>query len=289
MAYPSAKAVVQNSPRSLTRLLGLFELLALHADGLSLADISVFLGSPKSSLLNLLRPLVVKGYLIHGDNRYSLGPAIFQLSGHILAARHLPRFVWPFLQDLAQKTGETVFLVAMDRERRMVTYISGIESSQPVRYSVPVGSTRPLYATAGGRLLLAFQDADWLEQYLKTEKFTQFTKRTPTNADALRRVLAEIRDTQISISRGDMIEGAGGIAAPVRLPNGEVEAAILIAAPIGRFERALPKLRSVLADAIAKINGSAPPADSAGQGKSWSNQIPPKPTHQKAKSPKRAR
>ena len=51
-------------PRSLTRLLGLFDVLSLTQNGMSLAELSATLAAPKSSLLNLLRPLVAEGYLI---------------------------------------------------------------------------------------------------------------------------------------------------------------------------------------------------------------------------------
>jgi IclR family acetate operon transcriptional repressor len=47
-------------PRALTRLLALFDALSASADGLSLADLSIVLDSPKSSLLNLLRPMVAE-------------------------------------------------------------------------------------------------------------------------------------------------------------------------------------------------------------------------------------
>jgi len=47
-----------SGPRSLTRLLGLFGVLSQATNGMTLAELSVSLESPKSSLLNLLRPLV---------------------------------------------------------------------------------------------------------------------------------------------------------------------------------------------------------------------------------------
>ncbi|MGE3759637.1 MAG: helix-turn-helix domain-containing protein, partial [Pseudobdellovibrionaceae bacterium] len=53
---------VAGSPRSLARVLGLFDAIAHAGDGLTLARLSVELKSPKSSLLTLLRPLVAKGY-----------------------------------------------------------------------------------------------------------------------------------------------------------------------------------------------------------------------------------
>ena len=50
-------------PRSLMRLLGLFDALAKSKEGLTLADLNTELSSPKSSLLNLLRPLVADALL----------------------------------------------------------------------------------------------------------------------------------------------------------------------------------------------------------------------------------
>ena len=34
-----------------------------------------------------------------------------------------------------------------------------------LRFSVPIGAVRPLYATAAGRVLLAFVEPAWLEEY----------------------------------------------------------------------------------------------------------------------------
>ncbi|MFL6679759.1 MAG: helix-turn-helix domain-containing protein, partial [Burkholderiaceae bacterium] len=61
-AEPSADRDA-TGPRSLARLLGLFDVLSLMPNGMSLAELNVTLESPKSSLLNLLRPLVAEGYL----------------------------------------------------------------------------------------------------------------------------------------------------------------------------------------------------------------------------------
>ncbi len=78
-------------PRSLTRLLGLFDVLSMTPDGMSLAELNVTLESPKSSLLNLLRPLVAEGYLIHSAGQYRLGPSIFRLAASVMSAWNFPR------------------------------------------------------------------------------------------------------------------------------------------------------------------------------------------------------
>ena len=48
-------------PRSLTRILALFDLLARCKRHMSLSELSIAIDCPKSSLLVLLRPLTEKG------------------------------------------------------------------------------------------------------------------------------------------------------------------------------------------------------------------------------------
>src|SRR4051812_21258378 len=100
-------------PRSLARLLGLFDAVAASTEGLTLAKLSVALGAPKSSLLMLLRPLVRSDYLIHEDGRYRLGTAAFRLASTIQATRSLPRLMRPYLEKLVAASGETAYLAVM--------------------------------------------------------------------------------------------------------------------------------------------------------------------------------
>jgi hypothetical protein len=151
-------------PRSLARLLGLFDALARSPDGLSLADLNVALESPKSSLLNLLRPLVSEGYVLHDGNRYRLGPAIFRLAANIMSVWNFSKLLHPYLEELASRCHETVYLGVLDREHGVITYVDVIESAKSVRYAMPVGTRRPLYCTAAGRLLLAHADQNWQDR-----------------------------------------------------------------------------------------------------------------------------
>lgn len=242
-------------PRSVTRILGLFEVLAKSPDGMSLAELSNTLESPKSSLLTLLRPLVAEGYLNHTTSRYHLGPFIYRLAGNILATRNFSRMMRPYLHDLAAKTGESIYLSVIDMESQMVTHIDGIDSQNPVRYVSPLGAPRPLHCTAPGRLLLAYQDEKVQEHYLRTVKLKAMTWRTVTDRTTLKKQLKEIRESGISISISELSEGAAGIAAPVFDTDGTVAAALVIAAPAERMQHKLNDLRPLLLEAAAEASG----------------------------------
>ena len=75
--------------------------------------------------------MVALGYMEHGRGLYRLGPKAFRLAADILAIRRFPNLVRPILQELAAKSGETVFLVVLDRAAQRMTYADIIDSAEP--------------------------------------------------------------------------------------------------------------------------------------------------------------
>jgi DNA-binding IclR family transcriptional regulator len=241
--------------RSAMRLVQLFEALAKSEEGVSLAEISTTIAAPKSSLLGILRSMVALGYMEHGHGLYRLGPKSFRLAADILAIRRFPNLVRPILQDLAARSGETVFLVVLDHLAQRVTYADVIDSANPVRYTVPTGTTRPLYASAGGLMLLAFQEPAWIDAYLGSTPLEPLTPRTTTEPDRLRERLAAIRRDGFAISLGETVPGAAGLAAPIFNADGSVTVGILIGTPSDRFEEELPELKRLLREATTRVAG----------------------------------
>jgi IclR family transcriptional regulator, acetate operon repressor len=243
-------------PRSLMRLLGLFDALAKSPkEGLGLAELNTVLKSPKSSLLNLLRPLVSTGYLNFESGKYRLGPAIFRLAGSIMSIWNFSNAVRPFLEELAQRSRESVYLGVLDRAGKVITYVDAIDSPHSVRYSVPIGAVRPLYATAAGRVLLAFADKRWQDMYIGSTKLEARTPRTISTQKALREELERIRKTGISVSVGEMFPESAAISAPVYGADGTVAAAIAVGAPAERLQPRLAELRPIIADVATRASG----------------------------------
>ena len=239
------------------RLVALFETLAKAEEGASLAQLSAAIGAPKSSVLGILRSMVALGYMEHGHERYRLGPKSFRLAADILAVRRFPAQIRPIMQDLAAKSGELVCLFVLDRQAQRMTYADIIDSPNPVRYTVPTGTTRPLYVSSGGQLLLAHQDPAWIDAYIRATELAALTPRTITDPKELRDRLATIRREGFSISLGETVPGAAGIAAPIFNADGSVTAGLLIGAPLDRFEQLLPELKRLLREATARVSGIA--------------------------------
>jgi DNA-binding IclR family transcriptional regulator len=241
------------------RLLSLFDALALApVDGLGLAELNALLESPKSSLLNLLRPLVATGYLVLDDGRYRLGPSVFQLSGMIMSVWNFSMTVRPFLEELGRRSGESVYLGVLDREHMLITYVDSIDSPHSIRYSVPIGGMRPLYSTAAGRVVLAFTDRLRQEDYIATTKLDARTPQTICTPEGLREELDRVRVSGISVSIGENSPESAAISAPVFGAYGTFAAAIAIGGPTERLERRIPEMRPLIADIAARASGLRP-------------------------------
>jgi IclR family transcriptional regulator, acetate operon repressor len=244
-------------PRSLTRLLGLFDALAKSSNGLTLAELNSLLESPKSSLLNLLRPLVAEGYLNHDNGRYRLGPTIFRLAGNIMSVWNFSNVIRPYLEELAQRSHESVYVGVLDRVAKTITYVDSIDSPHAVRYSVPVGGVRPLYCTAAGRILLAFADPEFQEDYLRNTKLEAQTERTVTTRKGLRAELDKVVNTRVSVSIGEMFPESAAIAAPILGANGKIVAAMAIGGPSQRLQPKLDVLIPIITDVATRASGIA--------------------------------
>jgi DNA-binding IclR family transcriptional regulator len=125
-----------------------------------------------------------------------------------------------------------------------------------VRYHIPVGTTRPLYASAAGRLLLAYTDKPWRDAYLSSVQFKVKTA-IPVTRTWLMRELEKIRSEGLSISVDNYMAGLAAIAAPVYDGEGNCIAALNIAGPSERFRNDLENLKSIVRDVAARASGIA--------------------------------
>jgi IclR family acetate operon transcriptional repressor len=123
-----------------------------------------------------------------------------------------------------------------------MAYVDAIDSTQQVRFCAPVGSMRPLYATAAGRVLLAFVEPEWLKEYLAKTKLKKLTPLTISSRAALVKALDRIRENRIEVSIGNLILESGSVAVPVFGADGKVVAAFGLLRPRAGSSPGLPSL-----------------------------------------------
>ena len=244
-----------NSPQSVTRVIQILEALCASPTPLSLAHLSRVLDAPKSSIAALLRGLAEADFVVASEGAYRLGPSAFGLGSALLEARRRLQssdLVREGMRRLADRSGETVLFAVRDAGAETMTYVDVIESRNAVRFAVSVGDRRPLYCTAGGRVLLASLSEEDLRRYLSRLKPQQLTAHTETNKRRLAEVIAAAREEGVAQTVDQASDGVTGTASAIRDAAGAVIGALIVAAPSSRLQdRGAELARLVREEAVA--------------------------------------
>jgi DNA-binding IclR family transcriptional regulator len=248
-----------NSPQSVTRVIQILEALCASSTPISLAHLSRVLKAPKSSIAALLRGLTEAGFVVPFEGSYRLGPSAFGLGSALLEARrHLQSsdLVRDGMRRLAERSGETVLFGVRDASAGTMTYVDVIESRNSVRFAVSVGDRRPLYCTAGGRVLLASLTDEELQRYLDGLKPQQLTFNTETDKRRLAEAIVAARQKGVAQTQDQATDGVTGTAAGIRDATGTVIGALIVAAPSSRLQHRGAELAVLVSEEAATISRS---------------------------------
>jgi len=184
-------------------------------------------------LLNIMRLHDFVEQDLH-SRRYRLGPAARKLAEHSRGDQDLVAVGHPHLVALHAQINETVNLVVLDGAEALFT--DGIQSRQPLRVATRTGARLPAYATAGGKVLLAYLPKATVHTYVPSDlrRITRFTLR---DRQTLERELDEIRARGYALNLGEHLVEVCAIAVPVDGLHGRPVAALTVAAPQTRWTR----------------------------------------------------
>jgi DNA-binding IclR family transcriptional regulator len=243
--------------QSVRRALRSLELIA-EAGELGVTELGRRLGVHKATASRLAATLAERGLLERdpGTERYRLGFGLIRLAGAAMAGLDLVSSARTTLEDLAERTHETVTIgVVSGDDVVSVDQVTGTRSIVSVSW---VGKRTPLHTTSTGKVLLAFMPEEEREHRLSVP-LERATKRSITDANALRTQLEEIRRRGYAQTLEELEEGLNAVAAPVRQADGEVVAALSVSGPAFRVRPVdLPRLGRLTieaADAISRRLG----------------------------------
>jgi len=237
----------------------ILEALCASARPVSLADLSRALSMPKSSLAALLRGLTEADIVVSSEGGYRLGPGAFGLGSALLEARRRIQasdLVREGMRRLADRSGETVLFAVRDQGADTMTYVDVIESRNAVRFAVSIGDRRPLYATAGGRMLLAAGSKDELRTYLDRLKPQKLTAHTETDKHRIGEAIAIAREAGVAQTMDQASDGVVGTAAVIRDAPGIVIGALILAAPSARLQNRVAELALLVCEEAGAISRS---------------------------------
>jgi IclR family transcriptional regulator, KDG regulon repressor len=214
--------------RTVQRALDILFCFSLEQQELTLTEIANKIHLAKSTTTRLLATLE-QNHLIQKDPntlKYRLGRGLYYLgyiAGKSIAVKEIAK---PFMQRLRDETKETVNLYILEDESRVC--IEQCEGLQSVRHLVKIGERLPLWAGAGGKVLLAYQTEEFQNLILQQVP-------SPARAAALRKELEDIRRAQCAASIDEREVGSAAVAAPLFDIHGEVKSCLSVSGPTHRF------------------------------------------------------
>src|SRR3954451_11599922 len=143
-------------------------------------------GPSKATLHRLLGDLVEARLLEKTTDGYRLSRLVFELGMRASVERTLLEVATPFLEDLYERTHETVHLGV--REGHEVVYVAKMGGHRQAAAPSRVGGRMPMHATAIGKALLAWSPAHVQEEVF-AERLRRCSPRTIVNRTVLRRQL----------------------------------------------------------------------------------------------------
>jgi DNA-binding IclR family transcriptional regulator len=245
---------------NIDKTLNVLEAVAQNAGGLSLADIVKSVGLPKTSTFRILEILSAREYLSwNKDNeRYSIGIKALEIGISGMIGQDVVDVSIPYLQGLSAAVGETSFLAVYNDGD--VVYLYKAEGTASIQTIARLGSRRPAYCTALGKVILAHLAIEETERVFE-RKLAKFTEKTVTDRVRLYEEFAHVRSRGYAIDDEGIECGLYCLAVPIHNYTGAVIAAISVSGPIKRVhenqERVVAQLKTV-GETISRRLGYVP-------------------------------
>lgn len=225
---------------------------------LPLAELVRRTGLPKGTVHRIAGDLVHHRLLEKTAHGYRLAGGLFELGMRAATERTLLEVAMPFLQDLYERTHETVHLGVRDGAE--VVYVAKIGGHRQARSPSRTGGRMPMHCTAIGKVLLAHAEPS-VRATVLSGPLERRTPHTVVAPGLLEQQLERALETGLAFEREESTPGLLCVAAPVLDTDGATAlAAISVTGPVGRFRpeahhNAVRAAATALASTLARRPG----------------------------------
>ncbi len=235
------------------------------------SELAEALGIARSNAHRTLQTLVECGWAVQDEATSAYRPSVrlIEMGALVEGTSDLRTRLRPVLAKLAQASGETIHLAALDAAE--IVYLDKFDSPLPVAAYSRVGGRAPAHCVASGKALLAALGEPAAELRARLGRLAAHTPNTITDYAALEAELAKSRERGWAENREEWRLGVCGLGAPVFDARGEPVAAVGMSVPAIRFARAQAR---ALAEQLLACAGEA----SAALGYRGATEAPVTPT-----------
>ena len=223
--------------KSLDRALDILERIIEHDKPLGITEISQGTDLHKSTVYRLVDTLCYRGYLSQDPEtgKYKIGMKFFELGSRVINNLDLRTQAKPYLNELEDKTGETVHLGVLE-DTEMI-YIDKVESRKTIRMESHVGKRVHTHNTALGKVTLAHLSREEVDRIIDKAGLPEYTENTITKEEELKTELEKVYDQGFALDDEESEKGIRCIAGPIFDHDGELIAAFSISGPANRMTK----------------------------------------------------
>jgi IclR family transcriptional regulator, KDG regulon repressor len=221
----------------------------------SIQELSEKTGYAKTTVFRIVQTLVHEGWMIQDfySKRYGLGYGLLGYEKLVMVQESLIKICDPIMRRLRDELNETVTLVIIERDHGRC--IHKIESEHHIKLISKVGKTIPLYAGATAKCILAFQDKNYIENYLDKTVLEEFTEYTIVDKSKLMKELRKIKDRGYAESESEVDKDTFTVSAPVFTKGISAIGCISVSCPKYRYNEEIEqKMVSLTLEAVGEIN-----------------------------------
>jgi DNA-binding IclR family transcriptional regulator len=221
--------------RTINRVCDILNCFNNRITRLTLTEISIKVGIPKSTTHRLLEALRSQGFINYDSlsRTFQLGYQLIRWGTDAQAGVDVRNIAFPYLQELTDVTGETAILSI--RNGYSGFCLEMIESPHPMRLSMRVGQSLPLHAGSTSKVLWAFLPQDDIKEILNHIRLTPLMDGTITSERVMLDELDQIRERGYARSFEETDKDAMGISAPIYDHKNSLVAGVGVIAPISRI------------------------------------------------------
>jgi len=220
--------------RALARGLTILALFDVEHPEWSLNEISERTGISKTTAYRMLRTLEWKDFVAFDpeSGRYHIGRAT--IPGAYLALSYVGfvRAAHPFLERLAEETGETVELTVAGAGGAVV--VDQVATSHPFKPNLPIGRILSSTANSSLKMHVAFRPEAERQKIMRSAQL-RLTPHTVTDPEEIGRQLEAAVKEGVSYDLEEQDLGVCAVSAPIFGPDGGVRAVVTVVAPSERF------------------------------------------------------
>lgn len=208
---------------ALEKGLDILELLASQAGGLTLSQVAQGLTRSVQEVYRVVLSLERRGYVRRGeDDTFQLSMKLFDLASSHLPVKRLLQSAVPLLERLAARVEQVVVISVLEGHETRVVLVA--DNPAPIGFRVRVGTQRPVFRVASGRVLLAFQPESYRQDMVR--ELAQTSNEDSSQAKSCVAAVEEIRKRGYECVSGETLGGITDISYPVLDANGVAAAAL---------------------------------------------------------------